>query len=943
MKRTMDRTGKNRARRRTRSERGAALIFTLGMLGIITMLALIFASNAITERKVAAANCNASGAKMLARSALERVVAAANAMAAGEADFSALQVDKLYSCIGADNSSADWLWKLEKSGYFQYPDSSTPGENSHPQWQLVQNPFSSDHEIIGRFAYVSVAGGTTIDPRAVADKVYQPDTDYTSGNRPGISTTELDLSAIPQVNDMGDCTGAASIKADDVKLSGKDEASTTSIINGWIDLDTVIHDSNINATGDEANALRKFFYWRSAKLNETYTATEQTPDPGGGDPTETEKQYHRFNLNKSEADWNVFANGTDVNFAKLSNSLEFQEGVTPSATDAGLPFFGDHASSVKVKQTAANFVQYNLPQNTVSLSDSSDWAVSAPSYNGLKRSAYINEVGIRLNATLEILYERLDNGTGAYDEKYTYNINVAPSIGVELIRIYETVPTHCKLYLEGTCSFSVQVADGAATKVESDLSNFEIVPATDSIGSNGYTTSDKFWTHGSTDGTAKLKAYALSNYTVTNPTSASVKISDVQLAVKRVYLADSTDGSTYVNSDYAKLPEDSGAASMQEIQMNAPASEGTEITYWGGARGWEVEDPRQNLREEDWTELDKEELTQRTSADFDTIYKGSPGQINTKANANPSGRSDCDPETVTNPAWIDSSQHLSTAYIRHAPMESPWEMGFIHRGEKWKTLNLKKAKKVASPEDLTMNDDYADGDGHIYDQIKMTDEISVWDKVNLRGSALCSACGRPNHMLHALLYKIPSYSTPEFPASPGADYLLDDSAIRTVAEAICNAANDTNVQRRSDILAYSGGSGTAPFVSSLGSTDAEQEQLVGRIINLTKVAPADSATVLILAQTITDAGGAELWKDWDRKGSPSAPSTPAALYEAGYLRPGESTPFADGHSGLDHITTTIGTYDVGGDQITGEAKLMVTLEFDPANNKWKIVRYEYTD
>lgn len=43
------------------------------------------------------------------------------------------------------------------------------------------------------------------------------------------------------------------------------------------------------------------------------------------------------------------------------------------------------------------------------------------------------------------------------------------------------------------------------------------------------------------------------------------------------------------------------------------------------------------------------------------------------------------------PAWTDS-KHLSTAYIRNAPMQSLWELGVIHRGAAWQTLNLKAAE-----------------------------------------------------------------------------------------------------------------------------------------------------------------------------------------------------------------------------------------------------------
>ena len=83
-------------------------------------------------------------------------------------------------------------------------------------------------------------------------------------------------------------------------------------------------------------------------------------------------------------------------------------------------------------------------------------------------------------------------------------------------------------------------------------------------------------------------------------------------------------------------------------------------------------------------------------------------------------------------------------------MESLWELGAIHRGSAWQTLNLTSAKKPGSTtesvgaEDMRQSMGWADsgtsyegGDGGILEQVKMSDDAYCMGKVDV--NMLCES------------------------------------------------------------------------------------------------------------------------------------------------------------------------------------------------------------
>ena len=95
------------------SEKGIALLFTLGILAVLLVLALCFATTSITERKAAANNASLSFARMLAESGVQRAIAALRFY---DASSPTAAYDKMYSHETSDVAlnikTFDWLWKL---------------------------------------------------------------------------------------------------------------------------------------------------------------------------------------------------------------------------------------------------------------------------------------------------------------------------------------------------------------------------------------------------------------------------------------------------------------------------------------------------------------------------------------------------------------------------------------------------------------------------------------------------------------------------------------------------------------------------------------------------------------------------------------------------------------------------------------------------------------
>jgi hypothetical protein len=168
-------------------------------------------------------------------------------------------------------------------------------------------------------------------------------------------------------------------------------------------------------------------------------------------------------------------------------------------------------------------------------------------------------------------------------------------------------------------------------------------------------------------------------------------------------------------------------------------------------------------------------------------------------------------------------------------MASLRELGLIHRGMKWETINLKKFNT-----DLAIGN-YSLGDANILEQVKLTSDSTADFKVNIDSSS--------KHALASLMYRVPVYETGN-------------------TEKTAITKNTSNVMAGNFWNNYGTSAGT-PFKNrgemarpeifgdietGVAATDAAQESVIGGIANLVSVKKR-YYTAYILGQAIKDAGG----------------------------------------------------------------------------------------
>ena len=318
--------------------------------------------------------------------------------------------------------------------------------------------------------------------------------------------------------------------------------------------------------------------------------------------------------------------------------------------------------------------------------------------------------------------------------------------------------------------------------------------------------------------------------------------------------------------------------------------------------------------------------------------------------ADPSGKaSDGDAELVTDPAWRDDAKfttdssgkvigHLSTAYIRNKPMLSLWELGAIHRAAQWQTINLKNAAKVGSASATADGDtfpiedhmdpqwnagnnvagtSYYDGDGAILDQVKLGNRARSygkidWNMLKTEGSAFPIEDNA--YWLGAMLQDTEANWRGEYDltiASTPYTNLMD------ILNAV-GGMTDT-LLARSEILRQTRVGGGKVLIPSDADTDREKEEVAGKVMNLMKAGPAPLTTfqAVIIAQTIQDVDGLVYRLDSDGN---------LVKHDAKY--------------GTFDLNSSKGIYF---DDITGEMKILVTFDRNPATGKIKVRNIEFLE
>ena len=908
----------NKDKKANREQSGIALIMALGILSMLIVLALAFASTAITSGKMANYNANTTKARLLAEGAIERVVALANMynadVAASVTPPTGVSIDVSYGESNDNDFIKDltndpdvkWTYVTAKENY--YDNAGDPQERD---------------VIIGRYAYIVTGNPTFIDPAACVEQgIGARDENGLVEDRLGIYLNEINLGNLGTPMAGSVLTNMSSKQSASGQLPDSTVGTTAPLPGNarWGDLDTMCTLVGIPLTGSDYDKCSNWFKFTTAKDEESFYTT----DP--------EIRYKRFNLRRftdgTGGTTGLYDSGTDTNWWDDPDN----DGVLGSAgtdgpdhvnvllsgapivniTDSGdtlcVPYLSTLFSNGKAnnvnkgtfayqatlaKQIAANLIDY-CDTDDVPTSDKevSTWNYKkTPAYTGNEKTPYINELSTQLDAQCVIVGPDI-NGN------YSYSFTSDVAVGLEVIDMYNagfnpadiTADVYVctqRHYYANDDNDPHKVGYDAGTKITIDF--------------NGSSWSGSYMHKWETNTDLRTETYS------SDAAKASIR---TQLAINKVVLKYKG-----VPVDYAQI--DVAPCHYIGRRYFIMQDAGVGITTVKSFRAWQVIDPRQNLNDDDWEYPTVGGTYGKVAFDLNADTATYPGTPNA-TNCNPSSLYD-DAETTT------SQAEVSTAYIRNDLMKSPWELGCIHRGIAGQTINLLRSHTET---DML---DYDKGDANILDQIKMFTDDEVYGKFNIN-------CGDPNaanapqqkEALTVLFEGIHLGADYGAPATTGTPISPGDAM--NYAQGLIDASGHGEWLRRSEVANV--------VALQVGDTDAKKEEFLGKFINLCKAKIPDltigtQANIIVLAQTIKDVGGVKLSKDLNFDGNIEDAATDT--YDAD----------GDGDTGdtVDEtgVTTTYGSYEPMFDEITSQTVLIGKVELDTTGNAWKLKRYIYPE
>lgn len=771
-----------------RNQRGVALIFTLGILGLLTVMALGFASTAMLNQKIASNSAGASSARMLAQVGVQRALTAVALYTADAANnavgFSDIFSREYGSGKTGNQNTCDFIWKLTtKINDIPLYELPVDYDNkSGVTWQYVTDPSdTTNNTLIGRYAYVVVPYYGALDPSVNygqsfgTDSTANPDnklfTVYNIDMDKGISKGLKDTFGITSLEKTD---GAIKTSLDDVY--GKRFYDLSDYVK------RILYDKSWGeATGFE-NMLKRmklFYYLKNIFAINPYAYPEAywiDCDKTGSDQKRASDHYlHRLSLDALADFWRSSLSASTGDFSNIINgltnpdnisSLSYSSTVSAISESTAIPWLAAWTASsessdwktkvdLEKKQIAANLIQYNLDADKPSVSNVatnafSDTDVKGPEleYLGIGRHPYINEIGVEAYVAGE------SNLTGAADEDKTLTYTLKPflSFSAELINMYTADYTaeqlsRYKLYFYGRFSFTCRKTPGGTDLItwstgESGESNSSILLGSVSPGafSNGYTQMTFDYTNSIlSDGVkTKLESPDLTG-TLTIPAGTDTTdyqskyliITGMNLQITKVVLvADST-----LIRDYA-MPE---AASTGETPVGEMVVLTDSPNHY--VKSYQTADPRLNHYPTDWKKGEKYNTTAAygeapaLTGDFTEVTIGTKNKPLDAYTGKFNG-TDYDKETVTEIACTGTvTGRLSSAMIRHGKMRSLAELGLIHRASPFQTLNLKKARYIKRDTELKKagGASYKEGDANILDQLKLrgNDVMKQYGKVNI--------------------------------------------------------------------------------------------------------------------------------------------------------------------------------------------------------------------
>lgn len=796
---------------RENGENGIALLLTLGILALLLILALSFAMTARIDLAASNVYSDMVQADLMCRTGVERALAYLKF--SYPTDDLENTPDHAYpatlagSLFATGTAGTDWegrYWSfssgttddnglqaalrqtLDANATIHFvPDAELPGAGlplpEHPSWLHVK---TDGGDLIGRFAYVIIDEGGKIDPNGVLTPDGEPyfDTnstrDYTDGDDHYFD-----------IDGSGSYTSGPLAEGSEVRSGGSPHE---------INIDNAIPAAMDGTQFTMAAEPYHWFSWAHivrTGLTGFDTGIFNSIIPFSYDieayhDMDDQTDYHRFDLAR---DWDAAEiqgnNGADGIALLLSDPIAFDP--DPDTNTGGISWLdkleattdltGDGTEGSAADNTA---VRRQVAANIIDFADDNDTATS--------------DYDMTLNPATQlsqqnVTYVGLERVPYINEIAFTTIVNADAELTVqveaELINIYdediqiEDIPiTGATLYVY------VDFADDGP--LSSDTFVMQI-PAGSTIAANSYLVS------------ADLR----------DSKDYGVLAANLTFDIEEIKVALHGPGDQLW--DYAHISGDGTTAHTFDLDNLADECSGSA----------EAIDPRANTFPSGWG--------WHADSFNSGLGNSSIGGINSGTNA----IGGPDTETVADPAG-----GLSTAFIRNAPFKSLWELGAIHRGEAWRTLNLTAYNDGS---DLaTTPATYANGDAAILDQVKLGPYLEMRGKVNIN-SPYADA-------LRGLLGGITVGG--EYDA-PGAGTALSDADVNALVTAI-RAENGTTggapfLMRGAvvaDVAALSDGSG-----DKTQDTQRTKEEIIGKIANLLTVRQ-NLFTIIAVGQSVHDLG-----------------------------------------------------------------------------------------
>jgi len=198
--------------RKYNDEKGIALLFTLGILSLLLVLALTFATTTSIDRKAAEVNNDIISARFLADSALERISGTFryilnDSAASGDHNLSPpsgvlVAFSDASTGNSADDGLVDALVTTRSNGDVVLKESLVTSQSV--KWSFVHENNDTTKQIVGRVGYVVVGSGGKLTPQACIKTVGTNEADVA---RQGVDVDEINIANL-EIGDSAPILGS---------------------------------------------------------------------------------------------------------------------------------------------------------------------------------------------------------------------------------------------------------------------------------------------------------------------------------------------------------------------------------------------------------------------------------------------------------------------------------------------------------------------------------------------------------------------------------------------------------------------------------------------------------------------------------------------------------------------------------------------------------------